>query len=240
MVNFNLHGQVVVVSGGNGGIGAAVARRAHASGATVCIWDVSQTANSVWQQRLVDVTNEDSVAQATAHTVQTLGRLDVLVNCVGVTGSTLPLADYPLQEWLRVMAINLTGVFLCCRAVLPQMQQQNYGRIVNLASIAGKEGNAGQSAYSASKAGVIALTKSLGKEVCHQNIRVNCIAPALIESPLLAQMPPQKIQEVLAKIPMGRPGTVDEIAALAMWLASQECSFSTGAVFDASGGRATY
>ena len=186
------------------------------------------------------VTSEVSVADAAANTIAEFGRMDVLVNCAGITGATALLSDYTLEEWKRVMDINLTSVFLCCRAVVPHMREQNYGRIVNLASIAGKEGNAGQSAYSASKAGVIALTKSLGKELSGSDVRVNCIAPAMIESPLLDQMPKAKIQEILAKIPLGRPGTVDEVASLTLWLALDECSFSTGAVFDASGGRATY
>lgn len=240
MIRFDFSGRVVVVTGGSSGIGKAVALRAQQDGATVCIWDVNDPGSDTAHHALVDVTNESSVAQAVATTMDRLGRVDVLVNCAGITGATAPVAAYSLEEWRRVMDINLTGVFLCCRAVVPQMQQQQYGRIVNMASIAGKEGNAGQSAYSASKAGVIALTKSLGKELSGSDIRVNCIAPAMIESPLLAQMPQTKIQEVLAKIPLGRPGTVDEVASLTLWLASDECSFSTGAVFDASGGRATY
>ncbi|CAM5185672.1 Acetoacetyl-CoA reductase OS=Castellaniella defragrans OX=75697 GN=HNR28_003206 PE=3 SV=1 [Castellaniella defragrans] len=187
-----------------------------------------------------DVTNEASVAAACTKTVADLGRLDILVHCAGITGPTASVEDYTLSDWLRVLNINLTGTFLCNRAVIGHMKRQNYGRIVNLASIAGKEGNALQSAYSASKAGVIALTKSLGKELCAYPITVNCIAPAMVETPLLMQMTPEKRKENFAKIPMGRAGTVAEIASLALWLASPECSFSTGAAFDASGGRATY
>ena len=240
MIRFDFNGKVVVITGGSSGIGKAVALRALSDGATVCIWDVHETPVGSAHFRKVDVTSDVSVANAASSTMAAFGRMDVLVNCAGITGATAMLADYPLEEWRRVMDINLTGVFLCCRAVVPHMQQQNYGRIVNMASIAGKEGNAGQSAYSASKAGVIALTKSLGKELAGFDIRVNCIAPAMVESPLLAQMPQTKVQEVLAKIPVGRPGTVGEIASLTLWLSSDECSFSTGAVFDASGGRATY
>jgi len=230
----------VVVTGGSSGIGRAIAQRARSDGATVCIWDVNAPVEPDVLFMHTDVTDEASVAAATAQVLARCGRLDVLVTCAGITGATLAVTSYPLEEWRRVMDINLTGVFLCCKAAVVHMQQHNYGRIVNLASIAGKEGNAGQSAYSASKAGVIALTKSLGKELSGYDVRVNCIAPAMIESPLLAQMPATKIQEILAKIPLGRPGTVEEVASLALWLASDECSFSTGAVFDASGGRATY
>jgi 3-oxoacyl-[acyl-carrier protein] reductase len=178
-----------------------------------------------------EVTSEASVNAVAAQVGTTCGRIDVLVNCAGITGATSAHASYPLEEWRRVVDINLTGVFLCCKAAVAHMQRQNYHRIVNLASIAGKEGTAGQPAYSASKAGVIALTKSLGKEFSGYDVWVNCIAPAMIESPLLDQMPAAEIQETLAKIPVGRPGAVDEVASLALWLASDECSFSTGAEF---------
>ena len=242
MNTFDLSGQVAVVTGGMGGIGLAIAKRAEACGATVSLWDTqTPDANThAGHFAQVDVTSETSVTAACAKTVADLGRLDILVNCAGITGPTATVEDYTLSDWLKVLSLNLTGTFLCNRAVVSPMRQQNYGRIVNLASIAGKEGNALQSAYSASKAGVIALTKSLGKELCTYPITVNCIAPAMVETPLLMQMPPEKRRENLAKIPMGRAGSVAEIASLALWLASPECSFSTGATFDASGGRATY
>lgn len=240
MIRFDFAGKVLVVTGGGSGIGKAIALRALTDGATVCIWDVNTQAVGSAHSMHVDVSSEASVAEATASTISQFGRIDALVNCAGITGATSVLAEYSLEDWKRVMDINLGGVFLCCRAVVPHMQRQNYGRIVNMASVAGKEGNAGQAAYSASKAGVIALTKSLGKELSGVDVRVNCIAPAMIESPLLDQMPKEKLREILAKIPMGRAGTVEEVASLTLWLSSDECSFSTGAVFDASGGRATY
>jgi 3-oxoacyl-[acyl-carrier protein] reductase len=238
----DLEGRTVVITGGAGGIGQAIAQRALVSGAKVCTWDSAAPTEpiaGIFQQQ-VDITDETAVARAYADALAQLGRIDVLVNSAGITGPTLPVQDFPLEAWLKVMAINLTGTFLCSRAVVGGMAAQGYGRIVNLASIAGKEGNAGQSAYSASKAAVIALTKSMGKELAQSNVRINCIAPAMIESALLDQMPASKRAENLAKIPMGRAGTVTEIAAMAVWMASEECSFTTGATFDASGGRATY
>ena len=243
MNRIDLDGKTVVITGGSGGIGQAIARRALTSGAQVCLWDngapPATTAADTLQLQ-VDVTDEAAVARAYADTIARFGRVDVLVNSAGITGPTMAVQDYPLDAWLNVMAINLTGTFLCSRAVVAGMVAQGYGRIVNQASIAGKEGNPQQSAYSASKAGVMALTKSMGKELAKVNVRVNCIAPAMIESALLEQMPESKRNENLAKIPMGRAGTVEEIAAMALWMASEECSFTTGATFDASGGRATY
>ncbi|MDB5849877.1 MAG: 3-oxoacyl-ACP reductase [Rhodoferax sp.] len=243
MNRIDLGGRTVVITGGSGGIGQAIARRALASGAKVCAWDngaalAAATTELAYLQ--VDVTDEAAVARAYADTLARFGRVDVLVNSAGITGPTLSVQDYPLDAWQKVMAINLTGTFLCSRVVVAGMVAQGYGRIVNLASVAGKEGNPLQSAYSASKAGVIALTKSMGKELAKVDVRVNCIAPAMIESALLDQMPASKRTENLAKIPMGRAGTVDEIAAMAVWMASEECSFTTGATFDASGGRATF
>ena len=177
------------------------------------------------------------VAQAT---VADLGRIDVLVCSAGITGPNVTLADYPVADWRRVFDVNVHGVFLCNRAVVPLMQKNDYGRIVNIASVAGKEGNPNASAYSASKAAVIGLTKSLGKELAKSNIRANCVTPAAVRTAIFDQMTQQHIDFMLSKIPMGRFGTVDEIAALVAWLASEDCSFSTGAVFDLSGGRATY
>ena len=188
----------------------------------------------------VDVTDADAVQRAAADTAGALGRIDILIACAGITGPNASVWDYPLAEWDRVIDVNLNGVFYCNRAVVPHMLRNDYGRIVNIASIAGKEGNPNAAAYSASKAGVIGLTKSLGKELANTNVRVNCVTPAAVRTPLFAQMTQEHIDFMLSKIPLGRFGEIDEIAALVAWLASEECSFSTGGVFDISGGRATY
>jgi NAD(P)-dependent dehydrogenase (short-subunit alcohol dehydrogenase family) len=188
----------------------------------------------------LDVADPDAVARATDATAGALGRIDVLVCSAGVTGPNVPTWEYPVAAWRQVIDINLNGLFYCNRAVVPVMLKNDYGRIVNIASVAGKEGNPNASAYSTSKAGVIGLTKSLGKELARTGIRVNCVTPAAVRTAIFDQMTQQHIDFMLAKIPLGRFGTVDEIAALVAWLASEECSFSTGAVFDLSGGRATY
>ena len=188
----------------------------------------------------VDVSNGDAVARALAETEARIGPIDILVNSAAIGGVNTTVAQYPLDEWRAVLDVNLTGTFLTCRAVVPGMERRGYGRIVNIASIAGKEGNPNACAYSASKAGVIALTKSLGKELATTGVRVNAIAPAVIETEMLEQSTKEHIAYMVSKIPMGRLGQVDEVAALVCWLASAECSFSTGAVFDISGGRATY
>jgi 3-oxoacyl-[acyl-carrier protein] reductase len=188
----------------------------------------------------VDVADADAVETATAQTLQALGRIDILVANAGITGPNVKLWEYPVAAWRQVMEVNLHGVFHCCKAIVPLMIQQNYGRIVNLASIAGKEGNPNASAYSASKAGVIALTKSLGKELAHHNIAVNCITPAAARTRLFEQMTQEHIDYMLSKIPRGRFVRVEEIASMVAWLASEENSYTTGAVFDLSGGRATY
>lgn len=237
-----LDGQVAVVVGGLGGIGRAFAEKAKAAGATVCCWDTSATASGDFMDRYVrcDVTDEQSVIAATESTLKAFGRIDILVNSAGVTGLTARVEDSDLAEWERVLAINLTGTFLTCKAVVRSMRDRGYGRIVNVSSIAGKEGNPNQAAYSASKAGVIGLTKSIARENADTGIRVNCITPSITATELVLQMTEAQRQLVLAKIPIGRPGEPGEIADMMLFMASPACSFSTGAIFDASGGRATY
>ena len=231
----DLKGQVALLTGGCGGIGRAVAERFRASGATVTTWDLAESAED-----RVDVTDEAAVAVATERLLARHGQVDILVNCAGITGPNERVEDYALAEWRRVLDVNLTSTFLCCRAIVPIMRRQDAGRIVNMASIAGKEGNATQGAYSAAKGAVIAFTKTLGKELAGTGVRANCVAPAVIATELNLQMTPTALAAVLAKVPLGRPGTAKEVAALVAWLASAECSFSTGACFDLSGGRATY
>ncbi len=222
-----------VVTGGMSGIGEAVARRITAEGGKVVIWDTNGGINT-------DISDYGSVEAAIAKTIKQIGGIDILVNSAGITGPTVPVDGFPIEGWINTVAINLNGTFFTNRAVLPHMIAQNYGRIVNIASIAGKEGNPNASAYSASKAGVIGFTKSLAKETAKYNITANSVTPAAVRTPIFDQMPQAHIDFMLSKIPKGRFGTVDENASLICWLASEECSFSTGAVFDISGGRATY
>jgi NAD(P)-dependent dehydrogenase (short-subunit alcohol dehydrogenase family) len=237
-----------VVTGGVSGIGAGIVARLASEGARLSLWDrdagtlgdVQARSRGTTHTVAVDVSDADAVRDAAGETIRAMGRIDILIASAGITGPNAPVAEYPIDAWNRVMDVNLNGVFYCNRAVVPHMQKSGYGRIVNIASIAGKEGNPNASAYSASKAGVIALTKSLGKELATTEIRVNCVAPAAVRTPMFDQMTPQHLDFMLSKIPLGRFGEVDEIAALVCWLASEECSFSTGAVFDISGGRATY
>jgi 3-oxoacyl-[acyl-carrier protein] reductase len=233
MNKLDFAGRSAVVTGGAQGIGAAIVKRLEASGAKVAVWDLDGKPG-------VDVTDPAAVEAAARNTLKTLGRIDILVNNAGIAGKNVPTVDYPIEEWERVLRVNLTSQFLCCRAVAPHMAKAGYGRIVNIASIAGKEGNPNAVAYSASKAGVISLTKSLGKELARSGVLVNCVTPAAAKTAIFDQMTEQHIQYMLSKIPMNRFVNVDEIAALACWLASEDCSFSTGAVFDISGGRATY
>ena len=226
-------GRRAVVTGGASGIGQAVAKRIVAEGGKVAIWDLNGGIKA-------DISDYASVEKAVAETIKQIGGIDILVNSAGITGPTVPLIEFPIDGWKQVIDINLNGAFYCNRAVAPLMVAQNYGRIVNIASIAGKEGNPNASGYSASKAGVIGMTKSLGKELAKHNITVNAVTPAAVRTPIFDQMPQSHIDFMLSRIPKGRFGTVDEMASLICWLASEECSFSTGAVFDASGGRATY
>jgi 2-dehydro-3-deoxy-L-rhamnonate dehydrogenase (NAD+) len=223
------NGRTAVVTGGMQGIGAAIAKRLKAGGANVVVWDLDGSPR-------VDVSDPASISSA----LEKLGRIDILVNNAGIAGKNLPTIDYPIDEWERVLRVNLTSQFLCCRAVAPKMVKAGYGRIVNIGSVAGKEGNPNAVAYSASKAGVISLTKSLGKELAKAGVLVNCVTPAAAKTAIFDQMTQQHIDYMLSKIPMGRFVEVDEIAALVCWLASEECSFTTGGVFDISGGRATY
>ncbi len=234
MNQLDFKGRAAIVTGGLQGIGAAIAKRLEASGAKVLIWDIAAKTGAV------DISDAAAVERATAKALADLGGIDVLVNNAGIAGINTPTVEYPIEEWERVLRVNLTSQFLCCRAVAPHMVKRKYGRIVNIASIAGKEGNPNAVAYSASKAGVIALTKSLGKELAQTGVLVNCVTPAAAETAIFDQMTEQHINYMLSKIPMNRFVTVDEIAALVCWLASEDCSFSTGAVFDISGGRATY
>jgi 2-dehydro-3-deoxy-L-rhamnonate dehydrogenase (NAD+) len=238
-------GQTAVITGGASGIGLAVAQRLAAEGAKVSGWDTSaaglDAAGSVFAHKVVvNQSDENAVARATAQTVADFGGIDILIVSAGITGPNVPLVDYPTQAWREVMDVNLNGVFYVNRAVAPHMVAKKYGRIVNIASVAGKEGNPNASAYSASKGAVIALTKSLGKELARTGVVVNAVAPAAVRTAIFDQMSQAHIDFMLSKIPMGRFGVADEIAALVAWMASRECSFSTGAVFDASGGRMTY
>ena len=236
-------GQAAIVTGGVSGIGAGIAQQLAREGARVSLWDRDAEALSkagAAHNAALDVTDPDAVQRAAADTADKLGRIDILIASAGITGPNHTTWEYPVTEWDRVIDVNLKGVFYCNRAVVPLMLKNGYGRIVNIASIAGKEGNPNASAYSASKAGVIGFTKSLGKELANTAIRVNCVTPAAVRTPIFDQMTEQQVEWMLAKIPIGRFGEISEVSALVCWLASAECSFSTGAVFDISGGRATY
>lgn len=246
MNQIDLQNRVAVVTGAAQGIGRAVAERMKASGATVAVWDMdaargAETAASLGGSfAQVDVSDWSSVRAATDATMQAHGKIDVLVANAGIAGANAPVVDYDVDEWRRIMAINLDGMFYCFKAVVPHMKAAGYGRIVATASIAGKEGNPNASAYSASKAGVIALTKSLGKELAKENIAVNCVTPAAARTAIFDQMAQAHIDYMLSKIPRERFLEVDEAAAMIAWLASEDNSFTTGGVFDLSGGRATY
>jgi NAD(P)-dependent dehydrogenase (short-subunit alcohol dehydrogenase family) len=248
MNELDFQGRHAVVTGGATGLGYAIAQRLVESGGSVTLWDRDEAAARQAAAALgprasavaVDVSQHASVRGAVQATLLLATKVDALVNSAGVTGPNVKLWDYPVDAWEQVMAVNLNGLFLCCREWAPHLRANNYGRIVNIASVAGKDGNPNASAYSASKAGVIALTKSLGKELADTGVRVNCVTPAAVKTAIFDQMTPEHIAFMLSKIPMGRFGTPDEVAALVVWLCTEECSFSTGAVFDLSGGRSTY
>ena len=250
MNQIDLKGKRAVVTGGARGIGYSIAERLLLSGASCSLWDRDEVALTAAVESLsakgdtrrciVNLTQPESVKAATAETVQNLGGIDILVNNAGIAGAAKKTWDLAPREWMEVIEINLFGVYLCCHFVVPHMMEHKYGRIVNISSIAGKEGNPNASHYSAAKAGVIALTKSLGKELATSGILVNCITPAVIQTDILKQVTQQHIDYMLSKIPMARFGKTEEAAAMVAWLCSDDCSFSTGAVFDLSGGRATY
>jgi NAD(P)-dependent dehydrogenase (short-subunit alcohol dehydrogenase family) len=232
-------GQKAVVTGGASGIGKAVAERLAAEGASVAVWDRAAVPDPM-HSVVLDLTDPTAVESAAKETAKALGGIDILVCSAGVAGLNATLWEYPLEEWRKIFDINVNALFYCNRAVVPIMRAKNYGRIVNIASIAGKDGNPNASAYSASKAAVIGLTKSLGKELAQTKITVNAVTPAAVRTPIFDQISQQHIDFMLSKIPMGRFGTVEEIASAVLFLASKECSFTTGAVFDTSGGRAVY
>lgn len=240
-------GQGAIITGGASGLGKAVATRIVAEGGKVALWDLNADALAAAKEETgasftvaLDVSNADAVADAAAQSFAALGKVDVLVCSAGITGATAPVQDFPIDSWLRVFDINVNGLFYCNRSVVPHMLAHGYGRIVNVASVAGKEGNPNASAYSASKAAVIGLTKSLGKELAGKGVIANALTPATFESPILAQLPQSQVDYMRSKIPMGRLGEIEESAAMVCFMASAECSFTTASVFDTSGGRTTY
>ncbi len=249
MNNIDLKNKIAIVTGGAQGFGLATSKRLIESGATVIIWDIdkqeAEKAKNIlnskkFSYQIVDVTNFTEVDANIKEIEKLHKKIDIFVNNAGMTGKNAKVWEYPLDEWKKVMKLNLDGTYYCCKAVVPIMIKNNYGRIVNIASIAGKEGNPNASAYSTSKAGVIGLTKSLGKELADKNIAVNCITPAAAKTRIFDQMTKEHINYMLSKIPRNRFAKIEELASLVAWLVSEENSFSTGAVFDLSGGRATY
>ena len=248
MNQLDLQGRHAVITGGAVGLGFAIAQRMLASGAQVTLWDRNAQALEDARSRLgdgvatvlVDVADHASVVAAVGQTRALRDSVDILVNSAGITGPNVKLWDYPPEDWVQVQQVNLNGLFFCCREIVPLMRERNYGRIINIASVAGKDGNPNASAYSASKAAVIGLTKSLGKELADTGIRVNCVTPAAVKTAIFDQMSAEHIAFMLSKIPMGRFGTPEEVAAMVAWLSTEDCAFSTGAVFDLSGGRSSY
>jgi 2-dehydro-3-deoxy-L-rhamnonate dehydrogenase (NAD+) len=240
-------GRTAVITGAAGGLGKATAKRIIEEGGKVVLWDLnadllSATATEIGAAGFValDVSKLEEVSAAAKKSAEILGKIDILIASAGITGATVPVWEFPVDSWLKVMDINLNGLFYCNRELIPFMLENGYGRIVNIASVAGKEGNPNASAYSASKAGVIGFTKSLGKELATKGVIVNALTPATFESPILAQLPPSQVEYMKGKIPMGRLGIVEESAAMVCFMASEECSFTTASVFDTSGGRTTY
>ena len=249
MIKFDLNNRVAVVTGGAQGFGLSITERFIESGAKVVIWDIDEneakkTLEKIHSKELsyqiVDVSNFETINKSLLETEKKFGKIDIFINNAGMAGMNTTVAKYPIEEWNKVINLNLNSVFYCCKAVVPFMEKNNYGRIVNIASIAGKEGNPNASAYSTSKAGVIGLTKSLGKELALKNIAVNCVTPAAAKTRIFDQMTEEHINYMLSKIPRNRFAKVDELASLVTWLSSEENSFSTAGVFDLSGGRATY
>ena len=249
MIQFDLKNRVAIITGGAQGFGFSIAERFIQSGATVIIWDLDEDAAKEAKEKLksdnlsyqiLDVTNPDQIDQNLKVIENKFNKIDIFINNAGIAGLNTTVAKYPLDEWKKVINLNLNSVFYCCKAIVPIMEKNNYGRIVNISSIAGKEGNPNASAYSSSKAGVIALTKSLGKELAQTNVAVNCVTPAAAKTRIFDQMTEEHINYMLSKIPRNKFAKVEELASLVTWLSSEENSFSTAAVFDLSGGRATY
>jgi 3-oxoacyl-[acyl-carrier protein] reductase len=249
MNDYNLKGRRAIVTGGAQGFGYAITKRFIESGAEVIIWDIDEDAikkaldkvnSENLSYQIVDVSNFENITKCLNEVESKHGKIDIFINNAGIAGMNKTVAEYPLDEWNKVINLNLNSVFYCCKAVVPFMEKNNYGRIVNIASIAGKEGNPIASAYSTSKAGVIGLTKSLGKELAQKNIAVNCVTPAAAKTRIFDQMTEEHINYMLSKIPRNKFAKVEELASLVTWLSSEENSFSTAAVFDLSGGRATY
>jgi 2-dehydro-3-deoxy-L-rhamnonate dehydrogenase (NAD+) len=249
MIKFDLANKVAIITGGAQGFGFAMSERFIQSGAKVIMWDIDGDAAKKAKEKInsenlsyqiLDVTNSEDINKNLKEIEKQFNKIDIFINNAGIAGMNTTVADYPLDEWNKVINLNLNSVFYCCKAVVPFMEKNNYGRIVNIASIAGKEGNPNASAYSSSKAGVIALTKSLGKELAQKNIAVNCVTPAAAKTRIFDQMTEEHINYMLSKIPRNKFAKVEELASLVTWLACEENSFSTGAVFDLSGGRATY
>ncbi|MEG3174846.1 SDR family NAD(P)-dependent oxidoreductase [Sphingomonas sp. RB3P16] len=240
-------GRCAVITGGASGLGKDVARRIIAEGGKAVLWDRNAEALAATRDEIgathvvaLDVSDADAVAAAAKESAEVLGKIDVLVCSAGITGATVPLHEFPIESWLQVVNVNLNGLFYCNRAVVPYLLENGYGRIVNVSSVAGKEGNPNASAYSATKAAVIGLTKSLGKELAGKGVIANAITPATFESPILAQLPPSQVEYMRSKIPMGRLGEIHESTAMVCFAASEECSFTTAATFDTSGGRTTF